>query len=45
MKKTIDDSDPPDYITVLDMTVNLWNMQDMASSEANTGVNDFIAIP
>ena len=45
MKKTIGDSDPPDYITLLDMTVNLWNMQDLASSEANAGVNNFIAIP
>ena len=26
MKKTIGDSDPSDYITLLDMTVNLWNM-------------------
>ena len=44
-KKTIDDSDPTDYITLFDMTVNLWNMQDLASSEANAGVNNFIAIP
>ena len=45
MKKTIGDSDPPDYITLLNMTVNLWNMQDLASSEANAGVNNFTAMP
>ena len=45
MKKTIGDSDPPDYITLLDMTVNLWNVQDLASLEANAGVNISVAIP
>ena len=45
MKKTIGVSDSPDYITLLDMTVNLWNMQDLASSEANAGVNNSVAIP
>jgi hypothetical protein len=36
MKKTIGDSDPPDYVTLVDMIVKLWNLQESATLEANT---------
>jgi hypothetical protein len=36
MKKTIGHSDPPDYVTLVDMIVKLWNLQDSAAFEANT---------
>jgi hypothetical protein len=36
MKKTIGDFDPPDFVTLVDMIVNLWNLQDSATLEANT---------
>jgi hypothetical protein len=36
MKKTIGDSYPPDFVTLVDMIVNLWNVQDSATLEANS---------
>ena len=35
--KVIGYSDEPNYATPIDMIVNLWNLQDSASSEAHAG--------
>ena len=45
MKKTIGHSDPPNYIPLVNMIINLWSTQGSAPSAANTGVNNFTAIP
>ena len=35
--KVIGYYDPYNYVTLIDMIVNLWNLQDSASSEAHAG--------
>mmetsp|Transcript_25186 Transcript_25186/g.24119 ORF Transcript_25186/g.24119 Transcript_25186/m.24119 type:complete len:90 (+) Transcript_25186:1003-1272(+) len=35
-KMKIGDSDPDDYVTLVDMIVELWKVQDSATLEANT---------
>jgi hypothetical protein len=35
MKMKIGDSDPDDYVTLVDMIVELWKLQDSATLEAN----------